>query len=249
MTDEETKEAVTDKVVTDAELESKTEIKEELSEKKDEIKETKKELEDADDHAERSRLGRRLKRQEEQLSNLESKMDAFFTRMEGLQRQPATQDINEEELTDEDLRKYNLARKKEKQAEERYSQNYTSNFRKIGIKDDADTMDDVWDEMYAHFNNVVTGDPSVDAEINYAKAKASLLTKKMATVKPKANVKSERSATSTNLNVQTHQEVKEDKDVELDADAKEFVAKTGMKIESVREALKGEAPIHLQSRK
>jgi hypothetical protein len=71
----------------------------------------------------------------------------------------------------------------------------------------------------------------------------------LAAVKPKANVKGQRDTASTNLNITTRQEDTEEKEVELDEFAKEFVAKTGMKKESYKEALKGEAPIHLQSRK
>ncbi len=249
MADKETKEAVTDKVVTDAELETKTEIKEEVSEKKDEIKDTKKEIVDAEDQAERSRLGRRLKRQEEQLGNLESKMDAFFTRFESLQSNQAIQTQEADDITEEDVRKYRLLSKKERDAQEKYSQEYTSSFRKIGIKDDADEVDQVWDEMYKNFNDVRTGDPKLDAEMNYAKAKASVISKKFATVKPKANVRGERSSVSTNLNVTTHQQESEEKDVELDEYAKEFVAKTGMKKESYTAALKGETPVHLVSKR
>ncbi len=44
--------------------------------------------------------------------------------------------------------------------------------------------------MYENFNKVHTGDPEIDARINYAEAKAALVEKNMA--KPKINLKQEK---------------------------------------------------------
>ena len=79
-------------------------------------------------------------------------------------------------------------------------------------------------------------------ELNYNKAKSSLLAKKMA--KPKVPGRHEK-AEGTSLSVKSQTDKSESSDVELDDFAKEYVKKTGTSEESIKAALKGEPGAHL----
>ena len=262
----ESKESVASKGVTDKELDSasekKVELEQEIKEVKEELKETEVEVkepsEELTEQQERSRLGRRLKRLEERLGQFDEKIDTVLSRFDQIPRdktetpnweEPIGEGLPEVVTTPQDVLKVLRAdRKKEQDAQIKYEQFYAKKFRSFS-KDDPDNYDEVFKEMFDNFNEVRTGNPLIDAELNYAKAKAAVFAKKTANPKvPKPNVKGEKSTVSTNLSVESRETSTPKKIPELDEYAKEFMQKVGMSEESVAEALKGETPIHLRGK-
>ncbi len=259
----ESKEAVVDKKITDADLDSaseeKAEIQEEIKEVKEELKEVEGEELSREEQLERTRLGRRLKRQEERLSNLDEKIDRI---LDNLERSPREREFieKEEELpelvtTQDDVRKIlRDEKKRETQGKQRYENDYEKSFRRAGgtdAKADINFYNEIANEAYENFNQVFTGNPTVDAELAYNKAKASLLAKKTASTKKeiKANVKGEKSEISTNLSVGSREESKRVASVELDEHAAAFVKSIGKDASWASEALRGDTPLNLVKHK
>jgi hypothetical protein len=162
------------------------------------------------------------------------------------------QETFEEELTDEDIRKLSAYERKKMVEQQKYSQNYLRSFFMEGKNDregDPELYDEIFNEMASNFNVRYSNDPAMDAAVNYGKAARAVFKKKTASTKPKPNVKAEKTAASTSLDVKSRAAPEPSEELELDDEAREFVRKVGMKTESVREALKGEAPAHLRARK
>lgn len=217
----------------------------------------KKEIDDEEpDQQERTRLGRRLKRMEEQFGQIIDKIDTLGSRQYVLPKD-ATEtgdDLPEYVATGKDVadvvkRMYPKLKKedleKEQSDKEKYESGYVNNFRKLGLKD-GDLYEEIFNEMFTNFNNTHTGDPTVDSRINYAEAKASIMAKKVATPnKQKSTTKGERTQDSMDLSVTTRETTHVSEMPPLDDFAKEFMAKTGMKDESAKAALAGDSPIHL----
>lgn len=217
------------------------------------------------DSRERSNLGRKVKRLEDELTNFNSKMDTLLSRFP--QPQPAYQ--QEEEIpeiiaTSEDVLKllrspkgkemYKTLKDEEtqEQAKERdkYEREYFIASEKM--KDDNPEMhQEIFDEMLKNFNKVRTGTPEIDAELNYTRAKASVLSKRIAApAKPKPpNVKGGGSAIPAGLSVGSTNDTEHEKELNLDADALEFLKKTGMSMDSAKSALKGDIPMHLVNKR
>jgi hypothetical protein len=224
---------------------------EKVTEKKEEIKQVQEQLEDEEpDQKERTRLGRRLKRMEDQFTQLMDKIDTL-TPQKREQYYPPTEanvtgdDLPEYVATGQDVVKVlSMYEKKKAKEQEQYEQGYLQNFRKMGTKD-GDYYEEIFSEMQQNFNVKHTGDPLVDSRINYAEAKAALMSKKVAPVKAKPNVRGERPSASADLSVSTRETTRATELPQLDDFAKEFISKTGMKEDSVKGALSGETPIHL----
>jgi len=198
-------------------------------------------------HEERSNLGRKVKKLEDTISELTDIIQELRASRQTVNAPQA--DMPEYISTPDDVERVLTAReRKQKEEQARYQGAYAKTFRGLG-KNESD-YEEVFNEMFEHFNEVRTGDPEVDAELNYAKAKASLLSKKLAgpAKAPKANVKGSKTEVSTNLSVESRADDTPGADVQLDEFAKEFVAKTKMNNESVKDALKSETPIHLRGR-
>jgi hypothetical protein len=234
--------AVTEQSVTDAQLDSAyQETEQKLEEKKDELRDTKEELKDKDlDQKERSALGRKVKRLEDSIDEIKNLI------LES--RKAPTQETREDDIPEYDRQTYLRLRKEEADADRKYQQVYLSNLKNIA---DPENHEEIMEEMIKNFN-IRRGDindprswrPDLDSEINYTNAKMAVLSRRLGKVKP--NVRSERPASSTNISTASHSDRSATSEIELDDVAKEFVRKIGMKEESIKNALKGEAPIHLR---
>jgi len=248
----ETKESVTTDVVTDDletaadELLGKvaTEIEEVKAEVKEEIKtevKTKEELE-LERHKEQSNLGRKVKKIEETLEGLSSKLDAYFTQS-STRRTEVEEPIDDEIITTrKDVRR---VMQEEKQREvqtqtesaRKYESVYVREIRKLS-EEDEEMGDELLKELFkkeSPFNRYITGNPGADARINYAEASRATLKKRIA--KPKPNVKGEKSPVSTNITVTARESPESTGLPILDDFAREFVNKTKMSEESVKVAL------------
>lgn len=144
------------------------------------------------EHKENSKLGRKFK-------GLESKFDQMLERLDKLaasQREsssvPSSQNDDEELEKIRDLYTVDPIEANRKQREyetrtEAKQQNlYESGYiRKLQTftKDEGEMFEDIYNEMLANFNVKHVGNPDIDAELNWNKAKASLLSKKLATPK------------------------------------------------------------------
>jgi hypothetical protein len=112
------------------------------------------------------------------------------------------------------------------------------------VSDDlhAEIMQELRSET-SPYNARHTGNPAIDARINYAEAKAALLTKKVAAPKTVFKGKAD---LATGITTSTRMDNTKDEMPELDAKALEFVKYTGMKPETVKATLKGDMPFHLR---
>lgn len=217
------------------------ETKPKEGEKKVETKkaEEKKPVEEPTDNAERSQLGRKVKGIEDSVRTLTENLNAFLATQNRPKEVASDDEIPQYISTPDDLEKYNRAKAKKEQAMKQvYESNYVKMVRQIAGQDDDG--DDVMKEVLSlesPFNRYITGDPVVDARINYADAARAILKKKYVPAKAKPNVKGEKSQVSTSLNITTTERPSEGAEVALDDFAKEFINQTKMKDESVKEAL------------
>jgi len=190
------------------------------------------------DPSERSQMGRRVKRVEDSVNTLVSKLDSFVETL-GRTQSYGTQYGNqyqEEEIDEDFVRKMTIYEKKKLDRQKNYEKNYVAKVRQLGSGDSD--YKEIFDEMYNNFNAIHTGDPEIDADINWSKAQSSLLKRKLSPNKP--NVKGERNTASTDLGVNATNDSSASQEVQLDDFAKEYVARTGMKQEKVQGALKNE---------
>lgn len=194
--------------------------------------------EDVPDHQEKSRLGRRLKRMEAQFSTL-------MQRLEGLQSTPAVTE-KEEDLPDQDefVRASDIPKIMErltekKQAEQsKYENDYLYATVSLGADENISTelQDAIFDKMQSEFNTRITGNPKVDAELNYRKAMTSVLAKQASTPKNPLKGGKPNEAIGVGAPTQTPS-APASKKVKLDPYAAEFAKSVGMTEEEVSAAL------------
>lgn len=228
--------------VTDEALTAALEGREpETSEPEPTVKATEAELRaQEDDHQEKSHLGRKVKKLEEvmvtkvEFNQLMNKLDSFITKP--VEQNTAQSDIPEYVATPEDVEKVIQARERRISAEqESYQKAYVSQMVSMGTGNDE--HDDVVKEMMANFNVRRTGNPQIDAELNYANAKAAVMSRGTQRTVP---VKGDKpvAAGVTHGNTNTQHKVMLPK---LSPDAENFVAymrRQGMTDESIAEALR-----------
>jgi small-conductance mechanosensitive channel len=245
--------------VANADLEKKETVedhKEQLSEAKDELKEAKKELESEDlSQAERSRLGRRVKRLEDSITETNQLLRKM---MEGTPHTKAVVNEEPEYISTQDdvvkvLRKvYGATPDEIEEAQSKYQKDYLEYIDKIR-EDDEQLHEEIMDTMMKDFNirrgkvnNPNTWNPYTDAELNYEKAKASLFKKKY--VKPKINLKGEKTGSNANVSVTSTSDATKAATFKLDDDAMSLIKHYGMKEENIKETLDGKFPAHLRGR-
>lgn len=190
---------------------------------------------DQDDHTDKSRLGRKVKNLSDQMSALMTKMDEYISKPSTESSTTDSTDTIETPeyiATPEDVEKYLQAREQRiTQAQKKYQSDYVTELN--GLKQgNEDIHDQVVAEMMENFNIKRPNNPGmVDAQLNYTQAMRKVLTSnKTANVPVKGDNPSGVTHGNTNTTVKTEMP-------KLSADAAEFVRLTGMKAESVRDAL------------
>lgn len=190
------------------------------------------------DHAERSRLGRRLKSNEDSINEIKTLLQSLVA-----QKAPAPAPKSgiepPEVITTMDDLEAAMAYREQKKANDRavYEQGYGGRFMEVGANDPF--YKDVEAEMLQNFNTIVTGNPSVDAELNYRKAKEAVLLKKLGTAKepePKMPGRGEK-PTGTGATLPNKNSLGVKGNFPLDAASEEFIRRVGMSDDSVRAAL------------
>jgi len=132
-----------------------------------------------------------------------------------------------------------------------YEKTYIGTLRAPTLKGDA--PDDLHAEVLAELQNVNSpfnlrrhDNPTIDAQLNYLEAKNSILQKRLAEKKPASVFKGKQTALPTGTSVSTRTATAVETMPELDAASLDFIKRTGMSDESVKNALKGELPLGMR---
>lgn len=225
---------------------------------------------DLDEQRDRSRIGRRMKRMESTIETLLQRLESqeqqrqvreyFLTQQLAQARaQQASHDVpNAEEptyvSTDKDVERVLDERERRKaELSERYQNTFVATLN--GLAGNNPKMHKaIVDELVQNFNRKVTGNPQIDARLNYAEAKSSVMAKIAAqkTVeKPKPNVAGNPQPAATGVSASATAQKGRSSDVwsKLDKEAAEYAKAVGMKEEDIEAALAGETPINLRPNK
>jgi len=137
-----------------------------------------------------------------------------------------------------------------KKQDDKYSDDYVVTLNKLAQGDEKDIHDAIIKELMDNFNVRRSGDGALDADVNYNKASRAYFKKQLG-LKDKTNPLKGPGEGQPPLGGGLEGEemvVKETPIPKLDEYAKDFVEKVGMKEESVKEALSGEAPAYLKGK-
>lgn len=199
------------------------------------------------DHGEKSRLGRRVSFIENKIDELMNRMDTQLSDIVsamGERREPTvttttttTEDDDDYIATEQDVRR--VVKKMQEQdrvASAEYSKQYTDKFKTFK-SNDAENYDAIWNEMYANFNEVITGNAEVDAEINYNKAARSVLSKKLAGKNTTTSVVKDDHVLPAGTSTTTMSDTPPERKITLSADAQEWASKFNLKSEDIQRAL------------
>jgi hypothetical protein len=256
--------------------EPKEEVQEEKQEAAPKESQEPEELpEEPADNAERSRLGRRLKQMEETQKQL---LDEIKSLIGGQPQQPQQQQVPENVTYDDRFVQTQIDAAVERgeipativtpqdqlvvnrfigglqqQIGNQYARQYLGTLTSPKLK--GDTPDDIHAEVVTELQRVESpfnlrryNNPALDAQMNYLEAKNAILLKKF-TEKPESVFKGKpKDAPATGTSVSTRTAAVNNDLPELDAASQDFIKRTGMSPESVRNALKNEMPYYLRGR-
>lgn len=231
------------------------------------------EHEEPTDNAERSRLGRRLKATEEKLDAILAKLEG---QQGGQAQQSAAQaqenvtyddsyiqnqidaaivegKLPETIMTPHDQYRVNqFVNGLHQQISNQYAVRYLNTLKTTGLK--GNTPDDIHVEVIAELQKVESpfnlrryDNPMVDAQMNYLEAKSSILQKRLSAGETATVFKGQPKggpATGTSISTRTGTVV--DELPALDEASQDFIKRTGMSVDSVKSALKGNMPFHLR---
>ncbi len=211
---------------------------------------------------ERSGFGRRLSAMEKDAQDRNDRLESVLNRIESLtgnsRSNSATEDVDDVDddvpITKSEIRKM-LREDKESEIKEtsRYSQNYLRQFNKLGRMEDPEYYDSIFKEMEKNFNNKLTGNPMVDAELNYDKAEKALLKKTLASSIRKNPLKGNKPDGALGVGGDTTTVTKGSFVLpKLDEHATAFMAyakKNNMSEKRIEKALSGETPANLKGNK
>ena len=200
-----------------------------------------------DEHKDRSKLGRKV-------AEMGTKMDDFFDRMGTfmeVNRAPAAPapkapenpyanvDDDGEVVTTKDVLKivndlqtYNQSRLSHEQIQ--YEEVYKSQLNELGRTEDKGTHQEIVDEMMQNFNVKYSTDGISDAERNYFKAARAVLKKKNAD--PENPLKGGGDGKGLGVGGDSKDKSKDVKLPEMDDVTKDYIARMGIKEETVKKA-------------
>ena len=209
----------------------------------EEGKESKRTLTPEEREAERVEFGRRnakrLENVEKTITNFAdqfARTEETLSRFEGILTQLVPQNRSEQNMTDideDEYARYRKLRARERQDQVKYEKDYVTAENRIKDKDPV-IHDLIHKEMFENFNEIVTGNPSVDAELNYNKARASLMSKQLAELKKKGT---DRKLGPTGLQIGSRTGEQTEHETVLAEDAERYVKSRGLSPEFVKKAL------------
>ena len=192
--------------------------------------------------------------QDAKFSSLDEKLDTILQTVAEPRREPArevdlTEDPDYMPTTMAELDKWANQRDTVRlKADRDYSNDYTIQIDGLAKGEESKEVHDaIVKEMMDNFNVRHSNDGIMDADLNYSKASRSYY-KKQLEVKGKTNPLTGPDKGKPPLGGGLDGEEMKEKETpmpKLDADAQAFIRDTGMKEESVKKALTGEAPISL----
>ena len=213
------------------EPETKPEVKEEL---KPEVKE------ELDDNRERSNLGRKVKILEDKLSRLDE-IAAKLDRISTPKRELPPDDDAPIPMTARELREFVWKENQQletfkAQKQREYVQGYLKHEATLGMDLSEQEYEEVIKERVANFDVRHSDNPMADADLNFHKALASVLRKKMS--KGKENpLKGKKPDGPLGGPTGTENATRAAVTPKLDKDAAEFAQKMGLSAEQIQKAL------------
>ena len=205
-----------------------------------------KKLDDEDEHSEKSRLGRKFKRLEEDNQKLQEKFDLLLDTLSKKDTVVEDEDDIDDEttvITVKDVKKIlekheaNRSKrqtedeKKATEVQQRYEKDYV---KKILEFEDEPDFKVIYDEMYKNYNVKITGNPGADAEINFERATAAFY--KKAKKEKKIPLKGG-APLSTGIESPNTKDEPSKKKIVLDEFASEYVQRLGIPEDKVQEWL------------
>jgi hypothetical protein len=222
---------------------------------------------DLEDQKDRSRMGRRMKRLEGTLEQLLTRMEKdaqqrqvreYYEAQQLLQRRPE-RDHDEPNFesdivtTETDVERV-IDKKERRKVEEseRYQNGFVATLHDLaGSNQKMHKV--IVQELITNFNRKVTGDPKIDARLNYAEAKAAVAFKYAATKgadKARPNVAGgTQAATGVSASSTAQKSGKADIWSRLDPEAAAYAKAVKMSEEDIEAALAGETPMNLRHSK
>ena len=225
--------------VTPPEESAEAKPEEKAEEVKEEVKEEKKEVKpDPEDNRERSQLGRKVKLLEDTLSAISSKIDQLVTQ----KPDPEPEFEDDVPITKKELAKY-LSQQAEKQTQDRqtYVNEYLRHEAVLGMNMEDAEYGEVVEERLKNFDVRHSNNAKADAELNFAKAQAAVLKRKLSGLGKKANpLKGEKPSGPLGGPVETKNQEHAKKVVRLDEHAASFAKSMGLSDDKVQKYLAGE---------
>jgi len=192
--------------------------------------------EDDEDNRERSRLGRKVKQQSDEIQRLRSDIEKLLSKMETTENPKDAKDPDElitfgevESIIEERDRLKAQKSEKEKESLLRYQSDYASAFLDLNVTAQSE---EIYNEMLNNFNEIITSDPARDAKINYDRARASVYEKKLG--QKKINLKGEE---PQGINISGKASSPSKKQKPLSAAAQAFLKKEGLDSDWAQKAL------------
>lgn len=207
-------------------------------------------VEEPVDHSERSRLGRRVARMEENLSSFMSRVDAFLAERAAQQstgQKPAAVEIPDlgEDLDEivttkrEVLELVSKTKQVETKREQQWTGTYAQSLTKLGVdyKLNPDQISEMA-HMIASSDQRTHQDPEVAARLNFQNAYISLLQKKTTAPAPKIPVNGQPPISATGIATSQKTETSAPETVSLDAEAERVRKAFGISEDTVKRVVK-----------
>ena len=204
-------------------------VEEEVVEEEEKVEEDKV-VEEPTDGANRSKLGRKFKLLEDQVQTLVSELKNKNEQIEEPNLDP------DEYMTRKDVDKYLESQRREDAANNRkYNSDYISSVLSLSsTEEDEGFLDRVLTEMDTNVKGRHTGNPEVDAKINYLEASQKVL---RGNKKPNPLEKNTKKTPGLGVDAVTKVTQTEKPLPELDEYAQDFLKKNPMSDEKIKEAL------------
>ena len=221
-------------------------------EKKEEVKEVEKEVEDKEveeveekvpdvENAEKSKLGRKVAAMERNFNMFMEEMRQFATATA-----PKKAEVEEDDdtpLTKKDVERYLEERSTKKALEEKaYSNKYITKMVTLTEELDETVLDEVLTEVDSKYNKKRTGNPDMDAQLDYLEAYNGILARKSGKKSNPLEKNKDKKVKGLGISGEEKNSVSSKKEIALDHEAAAFAKQMGLSPEEIEDALSNESP-------
>jgi hypothetical protein len=184
------------------------------------------------------RTAKRLDTIEQTIADRFSRTEETMTRLEQMLSERLAPPPPEErdESEEAEYQRHKKFRDREAREQITYEQGFRKTIDQIKEKD-AVLHKEIFDEMFTNFNSKVSGNPGVDAELNYIKAKASLMAKKLSIAEKGRSNSGNRNLGPTGLSIGSRTGEQGEPDVVLSADAEAYAKARGLDPAFIKKAI------------